>query len=310
MNIETKNEILTIEQLGLPPIVNKFADYPRGLVLVTGPTGSGKSTTLCALIDLINRSRADHVITIEDPIEFVHESKKCLITQRHVGVHTSSFKHALRAALREDPDIILVGELRDLETVAIAIETAETGHLVFGTLHTTTAASTVDRIVDQFPADHGSHRGRNRLESGSRGGHLNGVLDVAEFKREVYRRDLFSSQVDARFSRLLETLRHDFDAVVSNRELREVVAATAIGDRGSTDSRVYISKRYARAGHGRFGGVRNHTHDRGVSLAVDALNSSQGYQDQNSQGNHRSHSNVLFRLWGQVGNLRPIGNRP
>jgi twitching motility protein PilT len=122
-------------------------------VLVTGPTGSGKSTTLCALVDLVNRARTDHIITIEDPIEFVHPNKKCIITQRQVGVHTKSFKSALRAALREDPDIILVGELRDLETVSIAIETAETGHLVFGTLHTTTAASTVDRLIDQFPAD-------------------------------------------------------------------------------------------------------------------------------------------------------------
>jgi len=120
---------------------------------VTGPTGSGKSTTLSGLIDLINRTRTDHIITIEDPIEFVHENKKCVITQRQVGLHTDSFKSALRAALREDPDIVLVGEMRDLETIAIAIETAETGHLVFGTLHTTTAASTVDRIIDQFPAD-------------------------------------------------------------------------------------------------------------------------------------------------------------
>ena len=125
----------------------------KGLVLVTGPTGSGKSTTLCAMIDYINQTRQDHIITIEDPIEFVHENQKCLINQREVRTHTDSFKDALRAALREDPDIILVGELRDLETVAIAIETAETGHLVFGTLHTTTAASTVDRIIDQFPAD-------------------------------------------------------------------------------------------------------------------------------------------------------------
>jgi len=120
---------------------------------VTGPTGSGKSTTLCALIDYINRNRSDHIISIEDPIEFVHENKNCLINQREVHTHTGSFKAALRAALREDPDIVLVGEMRDLETVAIAIETAETGHLVFGTLHTTTAASTVDRAIDQFPAD-------------------------------------------------------------------------------------------------------------------------------------------------------------
>ncbi len=145
--------VVTVEQMGISQEVQRLCHLTKGLVLVTGPTGSGKSTTLCALIDLINRSRSDHVITIEDPIEFVHESKKCLITQRHVGVHTSSFKHALRAALREDPDIVLVGELRDLETVSMAIETAETGHLVFGTVHTSTAVSTVDRVIDQFPPD-------------------------------------------------------------------------------------------------------------------------------------------------------------
>ena len=121
--------------------------------MVTGPTGSGKSTTLCAMVNHINVNREDHIITIEDPIEFVHENQKCLVNQREVGNHTDSFKNALRAALREDPDILLVGEMRDLETISIAIETAETGHLVFGTLHTTTAASTVDRIIDQFPAD-------------------------------------------------------------------------------------------------------------------------------------------------------------
>jgi len=145
--------VVTVEQMGITPEVQRLCHLTKGLVLVTGPTGSGKSTTLCALIDLINRTRSDHVITIEDPIEFVHESKKCLITQRHVGVHTSSFKHALRAALREDPDIVLVGELRDLETVSMAIETAETGHLVFGTVHTSTAVSTIDRVIDQFPPD-------------------------------------------------------------------------------------------------------------------------------------------------------------
>jgi twitching motility protein PilT len=145
--------VVTVEQMGLSQEVQRLCHLTKGLVLVTGPTGSGKSTTLCALIDLINRTRSDHVITIEDPIEFVHESKKCLITQRHVGVHTSSFKHALRAALREDPDIVLVGELRDLETVSMAIETAETGHLVFGTVHTSTAVSTIDRVIDQFPPD-------------------------------------------------------------------------------------------------------------------------------------------------------------
>src|SRR5216110_912949 len=146
-------KVVTVEEMGLADEVQRLCYLKKGLVLVTGPTGSGKSTTLCALIDLINRTRTDHIITIEDPIEFVHENKKCLITQRQVGVHTDSFKSALRAALREDPDIVLVGEMRDLETIAIAIETAETGHLVFGTLHTTTAASTVDRIIDQFPAD-------------------------------------------------------------------------------------------------------------------------------------------------------------
>ena len=145
--------VVTTDELGLSTEVQQLCLLTKGLVLVTGPTGSGKSTTLCALIDLINRTRSDHVITIEDPIEFVHPNKSCLITQRQVGVHTSSFKHALRAALREDPDIVLVGELRDLETMSIAIETAETGHLVFGTLHTTTASSTIDRIIDQFPPD-------------------------------------------------------------------------------------------------------------------------------------------------------------
>ena len=144
---------VTVEQLAITPEVQALCNLTKGLVLVTGPTGSGKSTTLCALVDLINRTRSDHIITIEDPIEFVHESKQCLITQRQVGMHTQSFKSALRAALREDPDIILVGELRDLETIAIALETAETGHLVFGTLHTSTAAGTINRIVDQFPAD-------------------------------------------------------------------------------------------------------------------------------------------------------------
>ncbi len=147
------SKIMTAEDMGLAKEILQLCHLPKGLVLVTGPTGSGKSTTLCALIDYINRNRSDHIITIEDPLEFVHENKKCLINQRQVGEHTGSFKDALRAALREDPDIVLVGEMRDLETVAIAIETAETGHLVFGTLHTSSAPSTVDRIVDQFPAD-------------------------------------------------------------------------------------------------------------------------------------------------------------
>jgi twitching motility protein PilT len=145
--------VRTADEMGLSREVQNLCYLTKGLVVVTGPTGSGKSTTLAALVDLVNRTRTDHIITIEDPIEFVHRSKSCLVTQRQVGLHTRSFKHALRAALREDPDIILVGEMRDLETVSIAIETAETGHLVFGTLHTTTAASTIDRIIDQFPPD-------------------------------------------------------------------------------------------------------------------------------------------------------------
>ncbi len=146
-------KMTTAEQLGLSSAVLDLCNLSKGLVVVTGPTGSGKSTTLCAMVNHINQQREDHIITIEDPIEFVHENIKCLVNQREVHNHTDSFKDALRAALREDPDILLVGEMRDLETISIAIETAETGHLVFGTLHTTTAASTVDRIIDQFPAD-------------------------------------------------------------------------------------------------------------------------------------------------------------
>ncbi len=146
-------EIVSAEQLGLPPAITDFCALSKGLVLVTGPTGSGKSTTLAAMIDKINTTRDEHVITIEDPIEFVHSDKRCLINQREVKLHTDSFRAALRAALRQDPDIVLVGEMRDLETIEIAIETAETGHLVFGTLHTSTAPSTVDRMIDQFPAE-------------------------------------------------------------------------------------------------------------------------------------------------------------
>ena len=146
-------KMTTAEQLGLSKAILDLCNLSKGLVVVTGPTGSGKSTTLCAMVNHINSQREDHIITIEDPIEFTHENNKCLINQREVHNHTDSFKDALRAALREDPDIVLVGEMRDLETIAIAIETAETGHLVFGTLHTTTAASTIDRIIDQFPAD-------------------------------------------------------------------------------------------------------------------------------------------------------------
>lgn len=147
------SQILTAEQLGLAPAITKLCTLNKGLVLVTGPTGSGKSTTLAAMLDLINKTRKEHILTIEDPIEFVHPQQLCLVNQREVHKHTGSFGRALKAALREDPDIVLIGEMRDLETIAIAIETAETGHLVFGTLHTTTAMSTVDRIIDQFPAD-------------------------------------------------------------------------------------------------------------------------------------------------------------
>ncbi|HSX16637.1 MAG TPA: type IV pilus twitching motility protein PilT [Patescibacteria group bacterium] len=145
------NEILTIEQLGLPPIVNKFADYPRGLILVTGPTGSGKSTTLAAMIHKINMERSDHIITIEDPIEYTHRSKKSVIVQREVHYDTYSFSAALRSALRQDPDVVLIGEMRDLETIASAITIAETGHLVFATLHTNSAAQSIDRMIDVFP---------------------------------------------------------------------------------------------------------------------------------------------------------------
>ncbi len=145
------NELLTIEQLGLPPIVTKFADYPRGLVLVTGPTGSGKSTTLASLVNKINLERATHIVTIEDPIEFTHTSKKAVIVQREVHYDTYSFSAALRSSLRQDPDVVLIGEMRDLETIAAAITIAETGHLVFATLHTNSASQSIDRMIDVFP---------------------------------------------------------------------------------------------------------------------------------------------------------------
>ena len=146
------SKILTLEELNCPAIFKDIADTPRGLCLVTGPTGSGKSTTLAAMIDYINDKEFGHILTVEDPIEFVHTSKKCLINQREVGPHTLSFNNALRSALREDPDVILVGELRDLETIRLALTAAETGHMVFGTLHTSSAAKTIDRIIDVFPA--------------------------------------------------------------------------------------------------------------------------------------------------------------
>ena len=150
---EIPDKILTCEALGLPPVIRQLATLPRGLILVTGPTGSGKSTTLAAIIDEANRTRKDHIITVEDPIEFVHVSQKAIVNHREIGIHTRSFASALRGALREDPDIILVGEMRDLETISLAIEASSTGHLVFGTLHTSSAAKTVDRVIDVFPSE-------------------------------------------------------------------------------------------------------------------------------------------------------------
>ena len=150
---EIPSTILTCDELGLPPVIKRLATLPRGLVLVTGPTGSGKSTTLAAIISEANQTRKDHIITIEDPIEFVHKSNKAIVNHREVGMHTRSFAAALRGALREDPDIIMVGEMRDLETIALAIEASSTGHLVFGTLHTSSAAKTVDRVIEVFPVN-------------------------------------------------------------------------------------------------------------------------------------------------------------
>jgi twitching motility protein PilT len=164
---EIPSDILTCEQLGLPPVVRKLASLPRGLVLVTGPTGSGKSTTLAAIIDEANRNRKDHILTVEDPIEFVHKSKEAVVNHREVGLHTRSFAAALKGALREDPDVILVGEMRDLETIALAIEASATGHLVFGTLHTTSAAKTVDRVIEVFPVNQQAQI-RNTLADGLR----------------------------------------------------------------------------------------------------------------------------------------------
>ena len=164
---EIPSTVLTCEQLGLPPIVRRLATLPRGLVLVTGPTGSGKSTTLAAIVDEANKTRKDHILTIEDPIEFVHHSEKAVVNHREVGLHTRSFTAALRGALREDPDIILVGEMRDLETISLAIEASATGHLVFGTLHTTSAAKTVDRVIEVFPVSQ-QEQIRNTLADGLR----------------------------------------------------------------------------------------------------------------------------------------------
>lgn len=170
-------QIMTADQLGLPAVVSKLASLPRGLVLVTGPTGSGKSTTLAAIIDEANKTRKDHIITVEDPVEFVHKSQGCIVNHREVGLHTKTFKAALKGALREDPDIILVGEMRDLETISLAIEAASTGHLVFGTLHTSSAPKTVDRVIEVFPSSEQAQI-RSTLSDG-----LRAVIAQVLFKR-------------------------------------------------------------------------------------------------------------------------------
>ncbi|HEX4997469.1 MAG TPA: type IV pilus twitching motility protein PilT [Terriglobia bacterium] len=178
------SKVLTADQLGLPPILKKFAMLHKGLVLVTGPTGSGKSTTLAAILDYANKERRDHIITIEDPIEFVHQSQGCLVNHREVGLHTKTFASALRGALREDPDIILVGELRDLETIELALTAAATGHLVFGTLHTPSAAKTIDRVIDVFPAAQ-QNQIRNTLSEGLKGVVAQNLLKRTDVKGRV-----------------------------------------------------------------------------------------------------------------------------
>jgi len=174
---EIPSTILTAEQLGLPNVITKLSMLHKGMILVTGPTGSGKSTTLAAMIDYVNRNKKSHIITVEDPVEFVHKSQSCIVNHREVGLHTKGFKSALRGALREDPDIILVGEMRDLETIELALEAASTGHLVFGTLHTQSAAKTIDRIIDVFPAHQQSQIRTTLSES------LKGVIAQNLFKR-------------------------------------------------------------------------------------------------------------------------------
>jgi twitching motility protein PilT len=171
------SKVLTLEQLGLPPVLKRFAMLKKGMVLVTGPTGSGKSTTLAAMVDYCNLHRKDHIITVEDPIEFVHRSQQCLVNHREVGLHTKSFAAALRGALREDPDIILVGEMRDLETIELALTAAATGHLVFGTLHTSSAPKTIDRVIDVFPTSQQNQIRATLSES------LKGVVAQNLFKR-------------------------------------------------------------------------------------------------------------------------------
>ncbi|KMP11696.1 twitching motility protein [Candidatus Nitromaritima sp. SCGC AAA799-A02] len=174
---EIPSEILTAEQLGLPGVITKLSMLHKGMVLVTGPTGSGKSTTLAAMMDFVNKNKKSHIITVEDPVEFVHKSQSCIVNHREVGVHTKGFKSALKGALREDPDIILVGEMRDLETIELALEAASTGHLVFGTLHTQSAAKTIDRVIDVFPAHQQSQIRTTLSES------LKGVVAQNLFKR-------------------------------------------------------------------------------------------------------------------------------
>ncbi len=174
---EIPSTILTAEQLGLPRVVTKLSMLHKGMVLVTGPTGSGKSTTLAAMMDYVNKNKKSHIITVEDPVEFVHKSQGCIVNHREIGVHTKGFKSALRGALREDPDIILVGEMRDLETIELALEAASTGHLVFGTLHTQSAAKTIDRVIDVFPAHQQSQIRTTLSES------LKGVVAQNLFKR-------------------------------------------------------------------------------------------------------------------------------
>jgi len=171
------SKVLTLEQLGLPPVLKRFAMLKKGMVLVTGPTGSGKSTTLAAMVDFANLHRRDHIITVEDPIEFVHRSQQCLVNHREVGVHTKSFASALRGALREDPDIVMVGEMRDLETIDLALTAAATGHLVFGTLHTSNAPKTIDRVIDVFPTNQQNQIRASLSES------LKGVVAQNLFKR-------------------------------------------------------------------------------------------------------------------------------
>src|SRR5690349_23058175 len=178
------SKVLTADDLGLPPVLKKFSMLKKGLVLVTGPTGSGKSTTLAATVDYCNLQRKDHIITVEDPIEFVHRSQQSLINHREVGMHTKSFASALRGALREDPDIVLVGEMRDLETIELALTSAATGHLVFGTLHTPSASKTIDRVIDVFPAGQ-QNQIRNTLSEGLKGGVEQNLFKLIEKKGRV-----------------------------------------------------------------------------------------------------------------------------